>query len=208
MKRKTLKTIPGLHLPTFTVSELEDLLETAREFNIGNMRFTHGNQLSVSGIEDSEIPLLVDRLKRFMKPLPDRGLTAIISCPGSGNCVHGKIDTTTIITHLRAMQFNKPLPAKCKIAVAGCTRCCTMPFVRDIGLIPESKGWKLIFGGNGGARPRIGDILADQLQETEAVDLVEKCLVLYQKHARKNQRTGRFIEEYGPERFKKELFDK
>ena len=205
MKNQIFKTVPGLYLPTLSIPELEALLESAQRFNIKNMRFTPTSQLAIAGVDESDFPELISHLQRFMKKADD-SMTTILSCQGCGDCKCGIGDTNTVAQRIKELKFNGPMPAKCKIAIAGCSRCCTMPFVRDIGLIPSPHGWTLIFGGNGGGNPRIGDIVAEKVQEHELVELVYKCLHVYRKHGHPKQRTSRFIEEFGIERFKKELF--
>jgi NAD(P)H-nitrite reductase large subunit len=207
MTSHNFKTIPGLHLPTFSVPELESLLESARHFNIEHMRFTATSQIAISGFEESDFPELVEHFQRFMKTI-EKKETAIVSSSGCGNCKYGIGDTSSVVRTIGEMHFNEPLPAKCKIAIAGCSRCCTMPFVRDVGLIPSPHGWKLIFGGNGGGNPRIGDIIAENVLERDLLGLVYNCLQIYGKYAQPKQRTSRFMEEFGVERFKKELFSK
>ena len=207
MTRHNFKTIPGLHLPTLSVRELELLLESARHFNIQHMRFTPASQIAVSGVDESDFPALIAQFQRFMVTMEKKQIS-IISCSGCGNCKFGVGDTSSIASSIEEMNFNKPLPAKCKIAIAGCSRCCKMPFVRDVGLIASPHGWKLIFGGNGGGRPRIGDIIAENVQEHKLIELVFNCLQIYAAYGEPKQRTSRFMEEFGIEQFKKELFKK
>ena len=207
MTNHNFKTVPGLHLSTFSVPELELLVESARHFNIQQMRFTPTGQIAISGVDETDFPALITQFQRFMKTIEKSDLS-IISCSGCGTCKYGLGDTASVVQTIREMKFDEPLPAKCKIAVAGCSRCCTMPFVRDLGLIPSPRGWKLIFGGNGGQTPRIGDIIADRVEQHDLIGLIFNCLQIYTAYAQPRQRTSRFIEEFGIERFKNELFSK
>jgi NAD(P)H-nitrite reductase large subunit len=68
-----------------------------------------------------------------------------------------------------------------------------------------SGGWTVIFGGNGGTRPRIGDVVARNLSGDEAIDLVERLLEYYRNHAKPRERTARFMERVGMETLKAEL---
>ncbi|MEE4165239.1 MAG: hypothetical protein V2I35_04510 [Desulfocapsaceae bacterium] len=142
-----------------------------------------------------------------MKPVIINNIT-ILSCSGCGNCKYGIVDTDAMVNLLEIVNVAPALPAKCKIAVAGCSRCCTMPFVRDIGLIPSTRGWTVIFGGNGGGQPRIGDIIAADVRDQDVRELVFKCLQVYSRNALPKQRTSRFIEKFGMDRFKEQLFQK
>ena len=74
-----------------------------------------------------------------------------------------------------------------------------------MGLISQRNGWKLIFGGNGAGRPRIGDVVAEDLSNEEAVALVEKCLNLYIEKAKFKTRSARFMDRLGIDEVKKSL---
>jgi len=86
-----------------------------------------------------------------------------------------------------------PLPAKTKVGISGCPLNCCESYVRDIGLFGKKKGWTLVFGGNGGGCPRIGEIIAENLSDDEAIELIGKCLDFYGKNARRLERTARFM---------------
>jgi NAD(P)H-nitrite reductase large subunit len=55
-----------------------------------------------------------------------------------------------------------------------------------------------------GLKPRIGQVLADNLSDDEAMNLVEKVINYYKAHAKK-QRLGEFIDEIGFDKFKAEV---
>ena len=106
---------------------------------------------------------------------------------------------------LRALAEGMPLPAKVRVGISGCPRCCGESYVRDIGLVGGRKGWTLAFGGNAGARPRAADELASGLDEDQALALMENALAHYAANARKNQRTARFVESCGAEELRRAL---
>lgn len=60
----------------------------------------------------------------------------------------------------------------------------------------------MVFGGNGGGNPRLGDIIAEALTDDQVVDLVQKCLTVYQQNAKYKSRTARFMERFGIDAFK------
>jgi NAD(P)H-nitrite reductase large subunit len=208
MKTTRFKTIPDLYLPTFGVQELERLLTVARRFNITKMRFTPGSQIAVAGLNEEDVEELRSILGSFMSgPVPN-GLGRILTCPGCGECRYGTRNTEEIATRIGRLDIKLPLPAPLKIAVAGCRRCCTMPRVRDVGLLPGPTGWSLSFGGNGGADPRIGDILGQDLSEDELLVLVQGCLSVYIDDAKPGERSARYMERTGITEFSKKITNK
>ncbi len=74
--------------------------------------------------------------------------------------------------------------------------------MRDIGLMGKKKGWTVSFGGNSGRHARIGNILAENISDSEVLELIDKCLNYYVANARKRERTSRFIERTGIEQLK------
>ncbi len=94
------------------------------------------------------------------------------------------------------------LPAKTKVGISGCPMNCCESFIRDVGVFGKKNGWTLVFGGNGGGLPRIGDIIAEDLSDEQVIDLAGRCLDFYREGARKKERSARFMERTTLERFK------
>jgi len=63
----------------------------------------------------------------------------------------------------------------------------------------------IFFGGNGGTKPRIGDLIAWGLSSDEAVDCTVRLLEYYRDQAQKKERTARFMERKGIDALKREL---
>ncbi len=205
MSSTPFRTISSLALPFFRPDDLEKLYRAAQRFNIEKIRFTPGGQLSVSGVDDEAMVGLTASLKQFMQPLPENTIAAVSPCPGSGACKHGRRDTAAIAEKIQSLDVQLPLPAKVKIGIAGCRRCCTMPRLRDIGLVPAARGFNLYFGGNGGASPRISDCIGEHLGSDEIVDYIRASLAIYREHARPGMRTSRYIEQIGIADFREKL---
>ena len=75
--------------------------------------------------------------------------------------------------------------------------------MRDFGAFGKKSGWTVIFGGNSGGKPRIGDVIAERLSNEEVIDLAKRCFGYYAADGKKKERTARFIERIGIEEFKK-----
>ena len=105
--------------------------------------------------------------------------------------------TLGIAGKLERLELDGPLPNKVKIGISGCRMCCSESWLRDIGLIGESRGWRVIFGGNAAGRPHIGEELASGLSEDEALELIRKALHFYILAARGKERTARLLERIG-----------
>jgi NAD(P)H-nitrite reductase large subunit len=81
---------------------------------------------------------------------------------------------------------------------------CSEPAVRDIGIMGTPKGYTVMVGGNAGIRARLGDVIAEELNDEEVMDLVERIISYYKTHTKK-WRLGRVIDDMGLDAFKKEI---
>lgn len=205
--RKSFRTIQGYALPLLTPDDLGRLHDLCVQFNIELIRFTPGSQLAVSGIDNASFQKFCDALIPFMEPLTTNGMI-IHGCNDHSHCPHEFGDTSSIVKRLAELELEQPLPAKIKVGVAGCYRCCTMVRVRDVGIYSAAKNsfkWNVSFGGNGGYNPRIGDLIATDLNEDEAIEMVYQALSAYRQHGRKRERTAPFLSRYGIENFLDEI---
>lgn len=128
------------------------------------------------------------------------GIHYIQACPGSRLCKYGRQDSLALGEKIEKAFGDLPLPAKTKVGISGCSLNCCESFVRDIGVFGKKNGWTLVFGGNGGGLPRIGDIIAENLSDDEVIDLVGKCLDFYRDNARNLERTARYMKRTGVEK--------
>lgn len=129
------------------------------------------------------------------------------ACPSLASCKYALDDTSILEKTLITAIDNLKFPAKIKIGISGCSRCCAMPKVRDLGFIAKNSGWDLYFGGNAGNKARVADCIATSLTIDSAVELAKQCLQLYIIHSSKKMRTATFMEKFGPEFIQKKLIN-
>ncbi len=183
-------------------NEQEKVYSILKKFGVSLTKITSGQRLAVYGIDDKKAATLQKELLTIVPSPPKNSVTTINTCPSLQECKYATGNTQQLGRRLEQLSFASPLPGKVKIGIAGCRVCCTQPWVRDLGIISNRKGWSLIFGGNAGNKPRIGDLIAENLSDEQLVQLVKKCLEVYIEHASPRQRTARFMEHFGVEQFK------
>jgi NAD(P)H-nitrite reductase large subunit len=153
-----------------------------------------------------EVDQIWHDLKMEVGPAVELCVHYVQACPGIEVCKFGVRDSLGLGLELEKLYVGMDLPAKVKIGVSGCPFCCAESYVRDIGLIGKKKGWIITFGGNSGGRPRIGDIIAENISDSEAIDIVKRCLEYYKDNVGKKLRTARFIEKIGIDALKQGVF--
>lgn len=205
--KKTFSVVPGLNMGLFAPEDLETILKVINKYDVPATKITSAQRLALLGMDKEEMAKLQQELKSYIRKIPVNGVTYVQSCPGPDWCKFGIRDSLSLGKKLEELSMEKPFKAKVKVGVAGCRMCCTEPYVRDLGIFASKKGWTLVFGGNGGNNARIGDIVAEGLDDEEVLALAKKCLTVYQEEANPHSRTARFMERFGIEALKKKLFE-
>ena len=96
------------------------------------------------------------------------------------------------------------LPSKMKMGVSGCKIQCAENCIKDISLYGTKDGWTIQIGGNGSAKPRLADILAEDLSSQDAKKMVADVVAYYKEHS-KRERMGRMIDRIGLDTIKSDL---
>ncbi len=201
-------SIRGYRLRSLDPEDLELLQRGVKNFGVKRIRLIGTSELAVSGLSETELDNFCRFIKPLLQPNPEEGICSILTCNDCGSCRNAMIDSRSIVEKLAAMDLPRPLPAKLKIGVAGCMRCCTMPRIRDVGLIPVSartRRWNVYFGGNGGRHPRIGDLIGTSLSEHDCIELIRRGLAVYQREAEKKMRTADYLRKTTAEIFLEKL---
>jgi NAD(P)H-nitrite reductase large subunit len=195
--QKTFTIIPGLNMGLLSPQELEQIAAIINKYNVPMTKLTTAQRLALLGMDEEEQKKLKAELQPLTRPVAVNSFHYVQACPGSKWCKFGTSDAPALGARIEQISFAEPLPGKVKVSIAGCRMCCTEPYVRDIGIFASKKGWTLVFGGNGGGNPRIGDIVAEGLTDDQVIDLMLKCLKVYQQVAKYKSRTARFMERFG-----------
>lgn len=192
-KKQTYNVLPGTKMGILTTEYLEELTGIARKHNIPFFKITSAQRLAILGHTPETAEQIWRELGQKKGPQKPVGIHYIQACPGLKWCKYGRQDSLALGEKLEKAFSALPLPAKTKVGISGCPLNCCESYVRDIGVFGKKNGWTLVFGGNGGGCPRIGDIVAENLNDEAVITMVGKCLEYYRNNARPMERTGRFM---------------
>ncbi|MCU0631380.1 MAG: NAD(P)/FAD-dependent oxidoreductase [Methanolinea sp.] len=185
--------------------ELERIAHVARKYRIPVIKMTSGQRMVLVGMKREEIPAIWKDLGMTVGQATAPCVHYVQACPGTETCKYGVQDSLGLGLEIERMYLELDLPAKVKIGVSGCPRCCGESYVRDIGIFGSRKGWTLLFGGNSAGRPRIGNLVARDLSREDAIDLTRRLLEYYRDHGKPRERTARFMERVGFEAIKSDV---
>ncbi|MDL2261473.1 NAD(P)/FAD-dependent oxidoreductase [Methanimicrococcus sp. OttesenSCG-928-J09] len=193
------------HTPAglLTPEIMRNIADVAEKYNLAAIKISSSQRIVLVGLKEEDIDSAWADLN--MKPGSAIGICvrSVRVCPGTTFCKRGKQDSMSLGLKLDEKYHGLQLPAKMKIGVSGCPFSCAESAVRDIGFVGDTKGFKCYVGGSASATPRIGDLIAEELTEEQALELAEK-IIQYAKEKGSKKRLGRLIEEIGLETFKQE----
>jgi NAD(P)H-nitrite reductase large subunit len=188
-----------------TPEQLETIASVGRKYRVPVLKITSGQRFLFAGLEPEDVPRVIADLGLLAKPEAGPCVKFVQACLGTDMCKYGKQDSIGLALMLDEAFRDQTFPAKIKIGVSGCPRCCSESHTRDIGMVATPNGWTVFFGGNAGTRPRFGDPVARDLIADEAVDCARRLAGYYRDHAKPHERTARFMERIGTDLLKSEL---
>ena len=195
--KETYAIVPRTPVGLITPEILRKIADVVDRYNIPIMKIISGQRLALIGIKEDEINNVWNDLEIDVGKAKELCVHYVQACPGTDVCQFGKQDSLGMGIELENLFYSKALPAKVKIGVSGCPLCCGESYVRDIGLVGKKNGWTVIFGGNSGGKPRVGDVIAENLTKDEAIRVIKDCLQYYKENGKNKERTARFITRVG-----------
>lgn len=200
--KKTYAIVPRTPMGLVTPDALENIARVARKYQIPVIKITSAQRMALVGMKPEIIEEVWQELGLDVGPAVEVCVHYVQACPGNTLCKFGILDSLGLGGQIEKIFVGMELPAKAKIGISGCPMNCGESYVRDFGAYGKKSGWTVTFGGNSGGRPRIGDVIAEDLSDGEVIELAKKCFEYYHANADKKERTARFIERIGIDEFK------
>ena len=194
------------HIPCgmVTPAQLRNLADVAEKYGVDALKLTSAARIALIGLKEEQVDAAWQDLG--MDPGHATGLCvrSIKVCPGTDYCRLGQQNSIKMGMALDRRYHGMVLPSKMKMGVSGCKIQCAENCIKDISLYGTKDGWSVMIGGNGSARPRLADLLVEDLAYDAALKLVADIMAYYKTHS-KRERMGRMVERIGLEKIKKDL---
>lgn len=202
--RETYAIAPHIPGGFVTSAMLRTICDVADKYHL-SLKLTSAQRIALIGIREEDLDSIWKEVGAPAGAAIGLCVRSVKICPGTTHCKRALQDSVSLGLKLDAAYHSMELPNKLKMGVSGCMLSCAEVAVKDIGIMGTAKGWKVLVGGNAGARPRLADILLDNVaSEEEVLTIVDKIITFYKNHPNQN-RIGRLIEEIGIERFRQEV---
>ena len=210
-KDGTYSVVPRMPGGEVTPDKLIVIGEVAKEYNLYT-KVTGGQRIDLFGARVEQLPAI---WKRLIDAGMETGhaygksLRTVKSCVGSTWCRYGQQDSMAMAIFLENRYKGLRTPHKFKLGVSGCTRECAEAQSKDFGIIATENGWNLYVSGNGGMKPRHGDLFATDLDDETLIKYIDRYLMFYVRTADRLTRTSVWLDnlEGGIEYIKKIVKD-
>jgi len=197
--QETYAVAPHLPCGVVTPDQLRTIADVAEKYQAAALKLTSAARIAIVGLKEGEVDQVWTDLG--LNPGAAVGLCvrSVKACPGTTFCKRGKRDSLGMGMYLDDKYHGMELPGKLKLGVSGCGNQCAETCIKDIGLVGKAKGWDVYVGGNGGGRPRLGQMICSGLSDDEAKEMTERIFEFYRQTAKPKERIGRMLDRIGLE---------
>ena len=195
-KDGTYSIVPRIPAGEITPEHLILIGEIAKEYNLYT-KITGGQRIDLFGAQLHQLPPIWQRLVDAGLETGHaygKSLRTVKSCVGNNWCRYGVQDSTGMAIILENRYRGVRSPHKVKMAVSGCARECAEAQSKDFGVIATDNGWNLYVAGNGGMRPRHGDLFASDIDDQTLLRYIDIIFMFYVRTADRLQRTSVWME--------------
>lgn len=183
--------LPAGKLPLDIMAKAHEL---AREHNL-QIYLSTAQNLRLVGVTEEKVEPIKEALGALGADFKAGGKFPLPRvCIGEEYCNLGVIDPEILSKNiLERFTGKEKTKAKFKIAVAGCTMCCSNVKITDIGIMATRAGFEVFAGGKGGPYPRIGRRIARDANEEQVLEIVENLVEFHDRKTATKQRMYKLL---------------
>lgn len=201
--KRTYAITPHIPGGFITLDTMQKIVDVARKYD-GILKITTGQRLLITNLKQEDLPKIWEELGMEPAVKSVNSMKNVEMCP-AGFCKRSKFNTIGTGMKLSKKYTWMPMPCRTKIGVAGCRNACGSVYSKDIGVIADKTGFIVCVGGSAGYNPRQADIIAVDITEKEALQLVDNIIEYYKENAEEGEKLGFFIDRIGIEKFKADV---
>ncbi len=199
--KETYAIAPHVPCGVITPENLRTLADVAEKYNAAALKITSAARIAIVGIKEEDIDDIWQDLGMNLGHAVGLCVRSVKTCPGTTFCRLAKQDSLKMGMKLDEIYHGMTLPSKMKMSVSGCKIQCAENCIKDLSLFGTDKGWTIQVGGMGSLKPRLADVLAEDLSTEEAEEAISKVITYYKENS-KRQRIGRIVDSMGIDAFK------
>lgn len=195
--KETYAVVPHVPCGVVTPDLLRKIADVSEKYGAAALKLTSAARVAIVGIKEEDVEKVWADLGMQPGNAVGKCVRSIKACPGNAFCSLGQQDALSMGMKLDEKYHGYELPSKTKIGVSGCNNQCAENCIKDISLFGKKGGWTLMAGGIGTGRPRLANVIAENLDDDTALALFEKMVVYYKENGKKLERIGKMIDRLG-----------
>src|SRR5512133_118801 len=180
---------------------LRKICDVADKYNL-QLKLTSAQRIALFGIKEEDLDMIWAEVAERPGAAIGLCVRSIKICPGTTQCKRAVQDSVSLGLRIDSLYHAMPLPNKMKIGVSGCMLSCAEVAVKDIGIMGIPKGWRILVGGNAGARPRLAELLVETGADEGEVLAVMAGIINWYRQCGREVRLGTRVEDMGIAQFR------
>ncbi|NRT76669.1 nitrite reductase [Clostridium beijerinckii] len=201
--KRTFGITPHIPGGFITIETMQKVVDIAKKYN-GILKITSGQRILITNLKQEDLENVWNELGMEPAVKTQNSVKNVEMCP-AGYCKRSKYNTIGTGMKLSRKYQWMEMPCRTKIGVAGCRNACGSVYSKDIGVIADKTGFIVAAGGSGGYNPRMADIIAKDITESQALSLVDNIFEYYIENAEAGEKLGFFIDRIGIEKFNQDV---
>ena len=194
--------IPGGFTDSATLRKICDVADKYH----AELKITSAQRIALMGVREEDLDAIWAELAQDQGAPIGLCVRSVKICPGTTHCKRAVQDSASLGLKIDKIYHAMELPNKMKMGISGCLLSCSESAVKDIGVLGTNKGWRILVGGNAGPRPRLGELLVDNVPDEDGVLEIIARVIEFYKNSSQPGRLGKLVEEIGIEAFRVEIF--
>jgi NAD(P)H-nitrite reductase large subunit len=200
--KETYAVAPHFPCGVVTPEILRNIADVAEKYDHAALKVTSAARIAIVGLKEEDIDSVWEDLHSSPGAAVGLCVRSVKACPGTTFCKRGLQDSLGVGMKLDEKYHGMEVPGKLKMGVSGCANQCAETCIKDVGLVGLKNGWKVFAGGNGGGRPRLAIEIAKDLNDDDALALIDKIVDYFKTNSNGRQRLGAMLEKTGFDEFK------
>ena len=204
--KKSYAIAPHIPCGLVTPELLERFARVAVKYS-AELKITSAARIAFLGIKEEDVDAIWADLGTDPGYPVGLCVRSVKVCPGKSYCRLAKQNSIEMGMKLDRRYHGMPMPSKMKMAVSGCKIQCAENCIKDISLYGTEAGWGVMVGGMGGIKPRLAEVLVEDVSPQQAEKIVEN-IITYYKDFGKRARIGFMLEKIGIQALRDAVLDK
>jgi NAD(P)H-nitrite reductase large subunit len=193
--KETYAIAPHIPCGLVTPEILERFAKIARKYAV-ELKITSAARIALLGVKEEDVDAIWEEMGTDQGYPVGLCVRSIKVCPGKSFCRLAKQNSIEMGKKLDLKYHGMPMPSKMKMAVSGCKIQCGENCIKDISLYGTAKGWSVLVGGMGGIKPRLAEVLAEDVSSQQAEEIIADVIIYYKANG-KRARIGFMLDKIG-----------